>query len=216
MTGRQPADWALMERRNIAGTSLGGLEAELLEHLWAAGEPLGTRELAGMLQGSPRAYTTIVTVLTRLVGKGLVERIGDGRRYLYRAAGDPDQLTARAIERLLAAAADRRAVLAHLVEGSQDPGCSPSWPTSSTTATGRATGRASREPPAVGRSLAVLTAMALAVTRPAGAVSAPRLAAAVELLTLAAIGLMPSLLLACAAWARSPRNRVPVGAAHGP
>jgi predicted transcriptional regulator len=122
MTGRQPADWALMERRNIAGTSLGGLEAELLEHLWAAGEPLGTRELAGMLPGPPRAYTTIVTVLTRLVGKGLVERIGDGRRYLYRPAGDPDQLTARAIERLLAAAADRRAVLAHLVEGSQDPG----------------------------------------------------------------------------------------------
>jgi len=122
MTGRQPADWALMQRRNIAGTSLGGLEAELLERLWAAGEPLSTRELAAMLPGAPRAYTTVVTVLTRLAGKGLAERIGDGRRSLYRPAGDPDQLTARAIERLLAAAADRRAVLAHLVEGSQDPG----------------------------------------------------------------------------------------------
>ncbi len=54
--------------------------------------------------------------------KGLVERAGDGRRYTYRPAGDPDQLTARAIERLLAAAADRRAVLAHLVNGTQDPG----------------------------------------------------------------------------------------------
>jgi predicted transcriptional regulator len=122
MTGRHPADWAMMKRRSIAGTSLGGLEAELLEHLWAAGEPLGARELAGMLAGPPRAYTTVVTVLTRLVGKGLAERAGDGRRYLYRAAGDPSQLTARAIERLLAAAGDRRAVLAHLVEGSQDPG----------------------------------------------------------------------------------------------
>jgi Zn-dependent protease with chaperone function len=47
--------------------------------------------------------------------------------------------------------------------------------------------------------LAVLTVMALAVTRPSGAVSAPRLAAAVELLALAAIGLMPPLLVACAA-----------------
>ena len=112
-----------MKRRDIAGTRLGGLEAELMELLWAAaGEPLGVRELAGLLPGPPRASTTIVTVLTHLMDKGLVERAGDGRRYTYRPAGDPDQLTARAIERLLAAAGDRRAVLAHLVNGAQDPG----------------------------------------------------------------------------------------------
>ena len=121
MSGPYPADWALMERRDIAGTRLGGLEAELMNLLWAAGEPLGVRELASRLPGPPRAYTTLVTVLTRLVGKGLVERAGDGRRYTYRPAGDPDELTARAIERLLAAAGDRRAVLAHLVNGAQDP-----------------------------------------------------------------------------------------------
>jgi predicted transcriptional regulator len=111
-----------MRRRNIAGTRVGGLEAELLERLWAAEEPLGARELAAMLPGPPRSYNTVVTVLTRLVGKGLVERSGDGRRYRYRPAGNPDQLTAQAIERLLAAAGDRRAVLAHLVSGTQDPG----------------------------------------------------------------------------------------------
>jgi len=112
----------MMKRRDVAGTRLGGLEAELMDLLWAADEPLGVRELADLLHGPPRAYTTLVTVLTRLVGKGLVERAGDGRRFTYRPAGDPDQLTARAIERLLAAAADRRAVLAHLVNGTQDPG----------------------------------------------------------------------------------------------
>ena len=113
----------MMKRRDVAGTRLGGLEAELMELLWAAaGEPLGVRELAGLLPGPPRASTTIVTVLTHLMDKGLVERAGDGRRYTYRPAGDPDQLTARAIERLLAAAGDRRAVLAHLVNGAQDPG----------------------------------------------------------------------------------------------
>ena len=121
MSGPYPADWALMERRDIAGTRLGGLEAELMNLLWAAGEPLGVRELASRLPGPPRAYTTLVTVLTRLVGKGLVERAGDGRRYTYRPAGDPDELTARAIERLLEAAGDRRAVLAHLVTGTRDP-----------------------------------------------------------------------------------------------
>src|SRR5215471_9751156 len=102
MSGPYPADWALMERRDIAGTRLGGLEAELMNLLWAAGEPLGVRELAARLPGPPRSYTTVVTVLTRLVGKGLVERAGDGRRYAYRPAGDRDQLTARAIEGLLA------------------------------------------------------------------------------------------------------------------
>ncbi len=111
----------MMKRRDVAGTRLGGLEAELMELLWAAGEPLGVRELAGLLPGPSRASTTLVTVLTHLMGKGLVERAGDGRRYTYRPAGDPDQLTARAIERLLAAAGDRRAVLAHLVNGAQDP-----------------------------------------------------------------------------------------------
>lgn len=112
----------MMERRNIAGTRLGALEADVLDQLWAAGEPLGTRELAARLPGPRRAYTTIVTVLTHLIDKGLVQRAGDGRRFLYRPAGDPAQLTARAIENLLAAAADRRAVLAHLIEGTQDPG----------------------------------------------------------------------------------------------
>jgi predicted transcriptional regulator len=112
----------MMERRNVAGTRLGALEAEVLDQLWAAGEPLGARELAARLPGPPRAYTTIVTVLTHLVAKGLVQRAGDGRRFLYQPAGDPAQLTARAIERLLDAAADRRAVLVHLIEGAQDPG----------------------------------------------------------------------------------------------
>lgn len=112
----------MMERHDVAGTRLGGLESELLELLWAAGQPLGARELTERLPGPPRAYNTVVTVLTRLVGKGLVERDGDGRRFTYRAAGDRDELTARAIEKLLAAASDRRAVLARLVTGAQDPG----------------------------------------------------------------------------------------------
>jgi predicted transcriptional regulator len=110
-----------MRRRQVGGRPLGGLEAELLEALWTTDEPLGARELASMIAGPPRAYTTVVTVLTRLVDKGLVERIGDGRRYVYRATGDPDQLTARAIEELLAVADDRRAVLTHLFTDTQDP-----------------------------------------------------------------------------------------------
>jgi Zn-dependent protease with chaperone function len=51
--------------------------------------------------------------------------------------------------------------------------------------------------------LAVVLAGALALTRPAAASAAPRLAAALELLTLSALALMPPILVACAAatWA---------------
>jgi predicted transcriptional regulator len=108
--------------RSVGGKRLGGLEAELLGLLWQAPEPLGVRELIPMLAGPTRAYTTVMTVLGRLVHKGLVERVATGRRFCYRAAGDPDQLTAKAIEALLAASNDRRAVLAHLVADSVDPG----------------------------------------------------------------------------------------------
>lgn len=121
MTPRRRPERLATARRRVGGRRLGGLEAELLEALWASAEPLGARELTSLLAGPPRAYTTVVTVLTRLVDKGLVERFGDGRRYLYQAAGDPDQLTARAIEDLLTEAHDRHAVLAHLVAGSHDP-----------------------------------------------------------------------------------------------
>lgn len=114
--------WANPGRTSIAGRRLGMLEAELLEVLWRADEPLGVRELLPMLSGPRRAYTTIVTVLTRLVAKGLLERVGDGRRFCYRPSGAPDELTARAIETLLDGASDRRAVLAHLVAQIDDPG----------------------------------------------------------------------------------------------
>lgn len=110
-----------MARRTLGGRKLGGLQAELLELLWAAEHPLGVRELLDLLPGRRRAYTTVITVLTRLVDQGLVERVGDGRRYVYRASADPDQLTARAIEALLEGAQDRRAVLAHLLSNANDP-----------------------------------------------------------------------------------------------
>jgi predicted transcriptional regulator len=102
-------------RFDVAGRRLGELEVEVLRRLWAAAEPLTAQEVAAGLLGPPRALTTVLTVLSRLTAKGLVQRVDDGPRNRYRAAGDHDQLTAQAIDRLLTAATDRRAVLAHLV-----------------------------------------------------------------------------------------------------
>ncbi len=74
------------------------------------------------LGGQPRAYTTVMTVLGRLVDKGLVQRVEGKKGHLYRAAGDPDELTAQAIRSLLAATADPAVALARFVEDLDNAG----------------------------------------------------------------------------------------------
>ncbi len=121
MHGRRLRKWETMPGRVVGGRTVGELEAEVLHQLWAAEAPLTGRQLLERMPSPKRAYTTLMTVLGRLVGKGLVERVPEGRVYRYRAAGDPDRLTARAIGQLLARAKDRKAVLAHLVDETQEP-----------------------------------------------------------------------------------------------
>lgn len=103
--------------RVVAGQRIGALEAEVLERLWEAGAPVPVREVLSRLKGRRRAYTTVMTVLTRLQRKGLVERVLSGRSYLYRPTGTRAEIAARAIHELVAASEDPRAVLAHFVEG---------------------------------------------------------------------------------------------------
>lgn len=102
--------------RIVAGHRIGTLEAEVLGHLWDAPEPLSVRDIVSKLKGRRRAYTTVMTVLTRLYEKGLVERVLSGKAYLYRASGTPAEMEARRIQDLLAASEDPKAVLAHFVE----------------------------------------------------------------------------------------------------
>jgi len=108
-------------RRSLAGRRVGELEEAIMAELWSAPEPLTGRELLDRLPGGPRAYTTVMTVLSRLVDKGLVERVAEERTHRYRAAGDPEHLTAQAISQMVTSAADPTAVLAYFVEGIDDP-----------------------------------------------------------------------------------------------
>lgn len=66
---------------------LGDLEAAVMRLMWA--RPAGTvRDILGDLTdaGRPLAYTTVMTVMGRLVGKGLLTRELTGKTHLYRAA----------------------------------------------------------------------------------------------------------------------------------
>lgn len=71
--------------------------------LWTAGAAMPVRQVLAALNQDrepPLAYTTVMTVLSRLAGRGVVERERDGRGYAYRAAAaSPAEI---AVRRLLA------------------------------------------------------------------------------------------------------------------
>lgn len=69
-----------------SGSALGPLEAEVMGVLWAAGGPVSVREVVDRLNAgrtSPLAYTTVMTVLSRLAGKGILSRRQEGRGFVY-------------------------------------------------------------------------------------------------------------------------------------
>jgi len=65
--------------------------------------------------GGSLAYTTVVTILTRLLRKGAVTREKAGRSFVWSPAGDEADLAALRMRRVLDAESDRRAVLARFV-----------------------------------------------------------------------------------------------------
>src|SRR6516162_3958661 len=57
--------------------------------LWRAGRPLPVREVAAELNAgrdAALAYTTVMTVMSRLAGKGILARSRSGRRFVYAPA----------------------------------------------------------------------------------------------------------------------------------
>jgi predicted transcriptional regulator len=95
---------------------LGPLEAAVMQRLWEWGRPASVRMVLDDL-GRDRdiAYTTVMTVLDNLHGKGLVRREKDGRAYRYDATMTREQHTATLLEEVLASSADREGALLHFV-----------------------------------------------------------------------------------------------------
>jgi predicted transcriptional regulator len=97
----------------------GELEAAVLAVLLEAGSALSPGEVRERIGGS-LAYTTVVTILSRLHAKGVLERHKAGRAYLYAPVADQPGLAARRMARVLDGEADREAVLARFVSSLSD------------------------------------------------------------------------------------------------
>lgn len=97
-----------------ARRAAGELENAVLGLLHAAGTPLSPGAVRERL-GGDLAYTTVVTILSRLHAKGVLERARAGRAYLYAPVADEPGLAARRMANVLAEEPDREAVLARFV-----------------------------------------------------------------------------------------------------
>jgi predicted transcriptional regulator len=103
-------------REDAGRRAAGELEAAVLSVLRAAGTPMSPGEVLGALGGG-LAYTTVVTILSRLHGKGVLDRGKAGRSFRYALADDQAGLAARRLARMLDVEPDREVVLARFVSG---------------------------------------------------------------------------------------------------
>ena len=97
----------------------GELEAAALAVLQDAGAALSPAEVREQI-GGDLAYTTVVTILSRLHAKGVLERSKAGRSYRYAPVADQPGLAARRMVRVLDDEPDREAVLARFVSTLSD------------------------------------------------------------------------------------------------
>jgi predicted transcriptional regulator len=97
------------------GSRLGELERRVMDVLWDwNGGELAGRAVADALPGY--AYTTVATVLDRLVHKGLVRRRMEGRTIRFAAAGTRAAHTAVLMHEALGATRDPDAALVRFAQ----------------------------------------------------------------------------------------------------
>lgn len=88
----------------------------MLSALWSSDQPMSPGAVQDAVGGG-LAYTTVMTILVRLVAKGVVERSKVGRSYVYRPVVAESEVVAGQVRRLLDQGQDRTAVLQGLVDG---------------------------------------------------------------------------------------------------
>lgn len=90
-----------MPRSDDLEKILGPLEADVVRAVWAAATAVSVRDVLDRLNDGrrpPLAYTTVMTVMSRLAEKGILRRHPEGRSYLYEAAArDAAEIAVRSV-----------------------------------------------------------------------------------------------------------------------
>jgi len=93
------------------------LEMKIMDIVWDAGTGLTPGEVRDRMGVEHQvAYTTVMTVMVRLLKKGRLARTRRGRAYSYEPTENRAEYVARRMEELLHAAGDRSTALARFLE----------------------------------------------------------------------------------------------------
>ena len=96
---------------------LGELEALVMAKLWDSTNPVSVREVVEQLQAERTlAYTTVMTVLSRLATKGLLRRQIEGRSWMYSPTLSRADYAAEQMQEVLQSSADQGTVLLRFVD----------------------------------------------------------------------------------------------------
>ncbi len=96
----------------------GELEARVMDVLWDTDEWMTPAVVHAAITTKRRrlAYTTIMTILSRLWAKGMLHRRREGRAFAYRSVATREEWAAQRMHVFLEAAGDRKTALSHFVD----------------------------------------------------------------------------------------------------
>lgn len=95
----------------------GRLESAIMDVIWSQDRPLFVREVRERLDYTkPVAYTTVMTVMTILHGKGVLRREKQGRAWRYWPAELREDHYARLMAEILHAGGDQRLILRRFLD----------------------------------------------------------------------------------------------------
>jgi predicted transcriptional regulator len=93
------------------------LESQVMEVLWDQGRALAPREVQSLLPNRDLAYTTVMTVLVRLWQKQLLDRVREGRAFVYLPRLSRGDYAARKMREILSSSGNTNEALASFVKG---------------------------------------------------------------------------------------------------
>lgn len=108
-----------MNNKRVTGKVLGELESEIMEIIWRQKNPVSVKDITEILSKKRKiAYTTVMTIMSRLVNKGVLVRHLTGVSYLYKPKVTKEQFIAKAVHGIFSTAVSTlgEEVLTHFIK----------------------------------------------------------------------------------------------------
>lgn len=111
----------MSSKRETNKAQLGELEAEVMNIVWEQGEATVQLVKDALAPERPLAYTTVMTVMSRLAEKGFLKRRKQGRAYRYSATSSQENLAGPMLRSLVQRLYDGAAgqAIAHLLDSDE-------------------------------------------------------------------------------------------------